>query len=65
MSEEPTVPDPALDELNCDHEWEVIDDSFDHAFGTEKIVYERCKHCGKEREHEPWDGIDCDPDDGT
>jgi len=37
----------------CDHEWEVVDDSFDHEFGCEKIVFERCLVCDAEREHEP------------
>ncbi|MBC2594898.1 phosphohydrolase [Ruficoccus amylovorans] len=43
----------AFTALTCDHEWETIDGSFSHAFGTESIVYERCKLCGKERSHEP------------
>lgn len=37
----------------CDHEWEVIDDSFDHALGCEQIVFQRCAVCGKEREYDP------------
>lgn len=28
-----------------DHDWEFQDDSFDHAFGTERIHYFQCKHC--------------------
>jgi hypothetical protein len=32
------------------HEWEVVDDSFDHEFGTEKMVYERCELCGATRD---------------
>jgi hypothetical protein len=38
---------------DCDHAWEVVDDSYDHEFGTENIVFERCIHCDEEREHEP------------
>lgn len=37
----------------CDHEWKLIDDSFDHEFGTETILYERCERCDEEREYEP------------
>ncbi len=29
----------------CDHDYEEIDDSFDHEFGTERIYYRRCKIC--------------------
>lgn len=36
-----------------DHEWEVIDESFDHEYGTEKIVFERCSVCDAERMYEP------------
>lgn len=32
----------------CDHDWETIDDSFSHEFGTEIIVYSRCKKCDEE-----------------
>lgn len=39
--------------VECDHEWEVIDDSFDHEYGCEVIVFERCEFCGAERSHEP------------
>jgi hypothetical protein len=28
------------------HEWELIDDSFDHQFGVELIYYYQCAHCG-------------------
>jgi len=37
----------------CDHDWEVIDDSFDHEFGREVIVFERCQKCDAEREYDP------------
>ncbi len=39
--------------VECEHEWEVIDDSFDHEYGCEVIVFERCEFCGTERSHEP------------
>ena len=31
----------------CDHEWEFVDDSFDHEFGREVIRYWECEICGK------------------
>lgn len=42
---------PAPEE--CDHDYELVDDSFDHEFGTEQIVYRRCKTCGHEAEADP------------
>jgi len=33
-----------------DHDWELIDDSFDHDYGVEFIQYERCFACGKMRD---------------
>lgn len=42
------VPCPAC----CDHDWQVVDDSFDHEYGTEKIVFERCLKCDAERDYE-------------
>lgn len=33
------------EQRDCDHEWEVRDDSFDHEFGTEVIIYEKCVKC--------------------
>lgn len=39
--------------LECDHEWERRDDSFDHEFGTERIPpYEKCLLCDAERPFE-------------
>lgn len=29
----------------CEHEWEFVDDSFDHEFGCERIHYWRCEKC--------------------
>lgn len=34
---------------SCDHEWTYVDDSFDHAYGTEVIRFHRCEKCGKTR----------------
>ncbi len=34
----------------CDHEWEKVDASFDHEFGTEVIRYMQCEKCGKQAE---------------
>lgn len=39
--------------VECDHEWEVIDNSFDHEYGCEVIVFERCQLCDAERSHDP------------
>lgn len=39
--------------VECEHDWEVVDDSFDHEFGTQKIVFERCLKCDAEQDHEP------------
>ena len=46
-------PCPTVGAEECDHEWNMVDDSFDHEYGTERIVFERCEKCDKEREHEP------------
>jgi len=43
----------------CDHEWKMIDDSFDHEFGTEQIYYYECEHCGATKDLEAGDY--CDP----
>lgn len=37
----------------CDRDWEVIDDSYDHQYGCETIIFERCSLCDAERDHEP------------
>ena len=33
----------------CDHDWEEVDDSFDHEFGTEQIHFHRCSKCDATR----------------
>jgi hypothetical protein len=33
----------------CDHEWKFCDESFDHAFGTERVHFFRCEKCDAER----------------
>lgn len=50
----------ALLDVECDHDWKVVDDSFDHEYGTERIVFERCELCGAQREHEPYEGPEAD-----
>jgi hypothetical protein len=45
---------------NDDHEWELVDDSFDHEFGTEIIRYFRCERCGETKEIGPRDLDDYD-----
>lgn len=53
-----------LDELRkklvalCDHDWEIVDDSFDHAYGCEKIIYKRCLNCDAVEPYEPESFID-------
>lgn len=37
----------------CEHDWQFQDDSFDHEFGIEIIVYDECMTCGATRPHEP------------
>ena len=36
----------------CDHDWVTVDDSFDHEFGTEVVIYQRCTICNKEQDYE-------------
>ena len=31
----------------CDHEWEFIDESFSHEFGTEVLHSWECQKCGE------------------
>jgi hypothetical protein len=35
-----------------EHDWEEMDDSFDHEYGTEIILYDMCNVCGLQREAE-------------
>lgn len=37
-------------QAQCDHDFEFVNDSFDHEYGTERIHFERCTKCGLERE---------------
>lgn len=39
-----------MSDEECDHDWETVDDSFDHEFGTETILYRKCSKCDKESE---------------
>jgi len=57
MSEDNTGKLSDCEPAPCDHEWHLVDDSFDHEFGTKIVVYEECELCGERREPEP-----CDPD---
>jgi hypothetical protein len=38
-----------------DHDYEAIDDSFDHEYGTQQVFYKRCKACGHEADIEAHD----------
>jgi hypothetical protein len=35
---------------DCDHEWELVDDSFDHEYGCERIVYYVCTKCDAQKD---------------
>lgn len=37
----------------CDHDWQHIDDSFDHEFGTEQVHSCLCEKCGATKPYEP------------
>jgi hypothetical protein len=39
----------------CDHDWEVVDDSFSHEFGTQVVVYQRCLICDAVSDYDPPD----------
>lgn len=41
-----------VDPETCDHEWETIDQSYDHEYGTETIIFDQCILCGEERDHD-------------
>jgi hypothetical protein len=34
--------------IECKHDWEIEDESFDHAFGTEVRVFAVCSKCDAE-----------------
>lgn len=40
---------------DCDHDWELQDDSFDHEYGTELVHYWRCIKCEATKDMEPGD----------
>ncbi len=42
-----------LEVEDCDHEFEFVDESFDHEFGTEVVHYMQCQKCGFVRDIEP------------
>lgn len=33
------------DDCGCDHDWEWVDDSFDHEYGTDQCGHYKCVHC--------------------
>jgi len=48
---------------NCDHDLQVIDDSFEHQYGCEEILYYQCSICdatSKEDKNIP-EQVDWDP----
>ena len=42
----------------CDHDYEWIDSSFDHEFGTESCGYWECSDCGYVDEDLPSPSVD-------
>lgn len=52
---------PLLD-VECDHDWKLRDDSFDHEYGTEQIFVEWCQYCNAERPHESGDSSELSPE---
>lgn len=59
-SDPPT--DAGASAVECDHDWEFQDDSFDHEFGCEVIRYWQCAKCEATRDTLPHDGCFDDPD---
>ncbi len=57
MTDEVNVLKP-VPEIECDHDWEMIDDSFDHAFGRQEDFYMQCIHCNDTREFDSERDID-------
>ncbi len=47
QGDEHCTADETLELDPCDHQWEHIDASFDHEFGTEQVHYSKCKNCGE------------------
>ena len=44
----------------CDHDWKLVDDSFDHEFGTEVCGHMQCTKCEETREIEDGEFDDFD-----
>ena len=42
-------------EICDDHDWEFVDESFDHEYGTEQVHFWRCRHCEATKDVEPGD----------
>jgi len=51
------------DALVCDHDWKTEDQSFDHEFGTERVVFDQCQNCDETRENNPHEAEDITCDD--
>ena len=47
MNDQPTTTTAAdeIDEPECDHDWQVQDESFDHEYGTETVLFLACRNC--------------------
>ena len=47
-------PDDDAEEA-CEHDWRLVDASFDHEYGCEQVVYDECAKCDQVRPHEHYD----------
>ena len=50
---------PCYIDGDWDHDWEFVDASFDHEYGTEQVYFDRCCHCDEESvsEHGQFDEL--------
>jgi hypothetical protein len=46
--------------LICDHDFKEEDHSFDHEFGTEKVIFDQCQKCEETKPSEQYEGPDND-----
>lgn len=42
-----------IDGGDSEHDWVFVDDSYDHAFGTEYVRFWECRQCGETRDAAP------------
>ena len=46
---------PCYADGELDHDWQFVDESFDHAYGTERVHFWRCERCDATRGMEAGD----------